>query len=245
MKVKHSSSRLLRPVDYLPAGFKVHQVADTGVSVIDNFCTPEEAANIIEKARPLLYRSRIVIGNESVEDTYRTSSTASVHGPGRQDPELLPLLYRGSMLLGVPHTHVETVFVTRYSAGEYYKAHEDFFPGFHGDRLYTVLIYLNDLTPAQGGGTTFDKLNIGVSPKLGRAVSWTNRNPDGTGHPETQHEALPVTEDGEKWAIQLWFRRYELIPDARNETPASAREPDSPIAADTPLPEGVFRLGDS
>jgi len=245
MKSNKCSSQLRRPVDYLPAGFKVHQVADTGVSVIDNFCTPEEAANIIEKARPLLYRSRIVIGNESVEDAYRTSSTASVHGPGRTDPQLLPLLYRGAMLLGVPHTHVETVFVTRYSAGEYYKAHEDFFPGFHGDRLYTVLIYLNDLTPEQGGGTTFEKLNIGVSPKLGRAVSWTNRNPDGTGHPETVHEALPVQEDGEKWAIQLWFRRYELIPDGRNEIAGPEPDPKSPIPADVELPEGVFRLGDA
>jgi len=242
MKENHLSSQLRRPVDYLPAGFEVHQVADSGVSVVDNFCTPDEAEAIIQKALPQLARSRIVIGDESVEDPYRTSSTASIHGPGMQDPQLLPLLYRGAMLLGVPHTHVETVFVTRYAAGEYYKAHEDFFPGFHGDRLYTVLIYLNDLTPEQGGGTTFEKLNIGVSPKLGRAVTWTNRNPDGTGHPETVHEALPVKEDGEKWAIQLWFRRYELIPDARNEIPMADPEPVTTLAADSVLPDGVFRL---
>jgi len=229
-------------MDYLPDGFSVHQIADTGVSVVDNFCTPDEAAYIIETATPRLRRSTIVVDNESVQDEYRTSSTASVFDPDFKDPRLLPLLYRGAMLVGVPYTNVETVFVTRYEAGEYYKPHEDYFPGFQGDRLYTVLIYLNDLEPDQGGGTTFDKLRLGVTPKCGRAVSWTNRNPDGSVHPETTHEALPVAEGAVKWAIQLWFRRYELVAPMGQVPPVEPVSPTAPLPADCPLPDGVVRL---
>jgi Rps23 Pro-64 3,4-dihydroxylase Tpa1-like proline 4-hydroxylase len=155
---------------------------------------------------------------------------------------LLPLLYRGAMLLGIPYTHVETVFVTRYLSGEYYKKHEDFFPGFQGDRLYTVLIYLNDLNPEQGGGTTFEKLRLAATPKCGRAISWTNRNPDQSTHPETTHEALPVAEGAEKWAIQLWFRRYELISPAHDLPVAPSFQNDASVAAELLLPPGVHRL---
>ncbi len=236
MKTSH------QPVDFLPQGFTVRQIAETGVSVIDNFCTPEEAGYLIEAAKPLLAPSRIVIGNKSVSDAYRTSSTASVYGELRKDKALLPLLYRGAMLLGVPYTHVETVFVTRYSGGEYYKKHEDFFPGFQGDRLYTILIYLNDLEPEQGGGTTFEKLRLAATPKLGRAISWTNRNPDGTPHPETTHEALPVAEGAEKWAIQLWFRRYELISPATDLPVPPVFDASGPVSETADLPDGVRRL---
>ena len=115
----------------------------------------------------------ISINNKAVEDSYRTSQTASVYDLFNKDPFLLPLLYRGAMLLGGPHTHVETIFVTRYEEGEYYKGHEDFYEGFHGDRLYTILIYLNDVAPGLGGQTVFERLNLAVTPKLGRAVCWT------------------------------------------------------------------------
>ena len=125
-----------------------------------------------------------------------------------------------------------------------YKAHQDFYPGFDGDRLYTVLIYLNDLTEEQGGGTVFENLNIGVRPKLGRAVIWTNKNPDGSHHEETTHEALPVTEGAEKWVVQLWFRNYEMIgvPAALIETPQTAQG--QALTGDEDIPAGAWAPGE-
>ena len=231
-----------QPVDFLPSGFTVRQIEETGVSVIDNFCSAEEAEYLIEAARPLLKPSRIVVNNESVKDDYRTSSTAALYGQLRKDKALIPLLYRGAMLLGVPYTHVEAVFVTHYSGGEYYKKHEDFFPGFQGDRLYTVLIYLNDMSPEQGGSTAFEKLRLLVTPKRGRAICWTNRNPDCSTHPETTHEALPVAEGSEKWVIQLWYRRYELLPPAIDLPDAPEADVTSPVAPAAELPSGVRHL---
>jgi len=232
------------PLVHLPDGFSVQHVGKTGLALTENFCTADEADYLIEKARNLLVDSRIVIDNKPVKDSYRTSQTAMVFDPFHKDPSLLPLLYRGAMLLGVPHSHVETIFVTRYRSGEYYKAHEDFFAGFHGDRLYTILIYLNDLRDDQGGETVFEKLNLAVRPKLGRAVAWTNTDPDGSVHPETRHEAMPVAEGTEKWAIQLWFRNYEMIKiaDELGSTPQTARG--EPLSGDEVLPDGVSAPGE-
>ena len=130
---------------------------------------------------------------------------------------MIRIVMRAAMLLGLPVGNVESVYVTRYRAGEYYKAHHDAYEGFDGDRYYTTLIYLNDMEESEGGGTVFEKLNIGVRPKCGRAVIWTNRNPDGSTHAETTHEALPVNEGTEKWVIQLWFRSYKMIDIPANE----------------------------
>ena len=231
-----------RPVDFLMPGFKVNQIAETGISVIDNFCSREEAEYIIKVAKPALNPSKIVVNNESVLNDYRSSSTASVYNEMYKDPALLPLLFRAAMICGVPYTHVETVFVTRYSSREFYKSHEDFFPGFQGDRLYTVLVYLNDMEPEEGGSTTFEKLRLGATPKCGRAISWTNRNPDRSTHPETTHEALPVAEGAEKWAIQLWFRRYEMISPVDQLPTSPNYQVHQPVAANATLPDGVRRL---
>jgi prolyl 4-hydroxylase len=232
------------PLVFLPDGFTIHWAAKTGIAIADNFCTTDEASYLIEQARKRLRDSRITIDNKQIKDDYRTSKTAVVFDPNNQDPAVLPLLYRAGMLLGLPHTHVETVFVTRYESGEYYKAHEDFYEGFDGDRLYTVLIYLNDLTEEQGGGTVFERLNIGVRPKLGRAVMWTNKNPDGSNHPETRHEALPVAPGAEKWVVQLWFRNYKMIdvPKGAIATPQTATG--QPLRGDETIPAGAWAPGE-
>lgn len=230
------------PLVYLPDGFSVQPVAQTGLTMVERFCTPDEARHLIAEAGKRLRDSRITIANQQVKNAYRTSKTAVVYDRFIQDPAVVPLLYRAAMLLGLPATHAETVFVTYYSEGEYYKPHEDFYEGFDGDRLYTVLIYLNDLAEDQGGGTVFEHLNIGVKPRLGRAVIWTNTNPDGSHHPETRHEALPVENGGEKWVIQLWFRNYPLIPVA--ELPPPQATPGVALDGSEPLPDGAWAVGE-
>lgn len=234
----------LFPLAFLPDGFAVTHAADTNLVLVENFCTAEEANYLIEQARDKLRDSRITVNKQHVKDDYRTSQTAMVFDPYNKDEKILPLLYRAGMLLGLPFGNVETVFVTRYREGEYYKAHKDFYEGFDGDRLYTVLIYLNDLEEHQGGGTVFEKLNIGVKPKLGRAVIWTNTNPDGSKHQETVHEALPVSNGGEKWCVQLWFRAYQMI-----DVPASAittpqTRPGVALGGEEPLPPGAWAPGE-
>jgi prolyl 4-hydroxylase len=231
------------PLPLLPNGFKICWAGKTGVAIVENFCTQDEAEYLISRAGKRLVDSRITVNNQQIKDPYRKSQTAIVFDPYNKDPAVLRVVTRGAMLLGIPADHVESVYVTRYQAGEYYKVHHDAYEGFDGDRLYTVLIYLNDLTEEQGGGTVFEKMNIGVRPKCGRAVIWTNRNPDGSVHPEAMHEAMPVAEGSVKWVIQLWFRGYKMIavPKTSFDTPQAKRG--LPLKGDEELPQGAWAPG--
>jgi prolyl 4-hydroxylase len=224
-------------LSYLPDGFTVRKIEQTGVAVVDNFCTHEEAQALVQLAMDKLVPSAVRQGGKFVQDPGRKSETALVFGPRRRDPALIPFACRAAALVGVPYTHLEAVYVTRYQEGGRYNEHVDYGDHFSVDRLYTVLLYLNDLPEDQGGGTAFPRLNIKVQPKLGRAVSWTNMNPDGSAHVETSHAALPVLNGGEKWTIQFWFHPYKMF-DAIEVTPPQTKA-GQPIGSATPLPDGA------
>ncbi len=233
------------PLVHLPDGFQINWAGQTGVAIVDNFCTADEAQYLISRAAKRLYDSRITIADKQIKDPYRKSQTAIVFDPYNKDPEVVRVAGRAAMLLGLPTSHVESVYVTRYRAGEYYKAHHDAYEGFDGDRLYTVLIYLNDLREEDGGGTIFEQLNVGVQPKCGRAVIWTNTNPDGSRHAETTHEALPVRGEAEKWVIQLWFRRYAMIDVSKSLFDAPQVRRGKALRGDEVLPDGAWAVGNT
>jgi hypothetical protein len=195
----------------IPAGFQINRAGDTGVCVIDNFCTPAEAEVVKDKARPYLARSQIRVGSENMVFSGRVSDTAIVFGPSCRDPSLIPLMHRAAMLVGLPYTYLESLVVTRYGPGGFYEQHIDHGDNFRVDRLYTVLLYLNTLEPELGGETIFQSLNLATQPRMGRAVSWVNKNPDGSGHLETNHAAAPIKEGGEKWVVQFWFHAYKMF----------------------------------
>jgi len=240
-------SKIFRPsvpatfLHYLPDGFTVHTAADTGLRVVDNFCTCEEASYLIDMAREQLSKSKVIIDGRAVDDRGRTSSHAVAFHRHHQDSRVLPIIARGAMLAGVPPENAEQVYVSRYADGEFYHGHYDFADGFLTDhRLCTMLVYLNDLALEQGGATYFKDLNIAVQPKMGRAVIWTNMNPDGTKHLETLHAALPPRGEGtEKWVIQLWFRPYRMHP-IRKPLQSLQTNPGIPLSGDNTLPSGTW-----
>lgn len=209
----------------------------TGVAVIDGFCTPEEAREIIDAARDRLHRSRVLQDGKFVSDPGRSSETALIFGPRRMDPEWVPLACRAAAVTGLPYTHLEGVYVTRYQEGQRYDEHVDYGDKFAVDRLYTILLYLNDVPEEQGGATAFPNLNVQVQPRAGRAVSWTNMNPDGSAHSESSHAALPVKAGGEKWTIQFWFHPYKMFSDIDVELPQVT--PGKPVPANADLPDGA------
>jgi len=224
-------------LSYLPDGFTVRKIGQTGISVIDGFCTHAEARAIIDLAKLGLNTSGVVENGKFVIAPGRQSETACVFGAENPDPLLLPLACRAAALVGLPYTHLEAVYVTRYLEGGRYDEHVDYGDSFSIDRLYTILLYLNDVPLEQGGATAFPRLKIKVQPKLGRAVSWTNLNPDRSAHHETSHAALPVKAGGEKWAIQFWFHPYKMF-DPINFAPPQRRE-GQPIRPDDALPDGA------
>lgn len=229
------------PLPYVPNGFAVHRVGNTGIQIIDNFVTAEEAGYLIETARGQLKRSGVIVKGDVVFDAGRTSAHAVMFHRYRQDPRILPIIARGAMLAGVPPENAEQIYVSRYQSGELYHGHYDVSDDFKtSHRLCTILVYLNEMNEQQGGATYFRDLNVAIRPKTGRAVCWTNTNPDGSIHRETLHAALPpVGEETEKWVIQLWFRPYRMHR-IHEKLPALQAVSGLPLKGDEALPPGTW-----
>lgn len=230
------------PTELFPDNFRVRVVGATGVYVFENFCTPEEADEIVSVAAERLGPSGVLVNARFEQTSERSSHTAALFSRYFRYPGVVPLMQRAAALVGLPYTNIEDVYVTRYREGDFYAQHIDYGESFAVDRLYTVLLYLNDVPEEQGGATVFPSLRTAVRPAKGVAVSWTNKNPDGSGHLESNHAAFPVTGAGEKWAIQFWFRNYrvvEALDDLPRDFPVYAGCERQPLQGGESLPEGV------
>ena len=72
-----------------------------------------------------------------------------------------------------------------------------------GQRIVTVLIYLNDVV--QGGQTSFPQLGLNMQPKQGRALVFFPSTVDGHLDPRALHAALPAIDT--KYVSQIWIRQ--------------------------------------
>lgn len=109
------------------------------------------------------------------------------------------------LVLFFHHQYAEHLHFIQYAPGQAYGSHSDYIPSeseaMHGPRLFTVLIYLNEIEGGVGGETCFPDLDICITPKPGRALLWPqilNEDPYIRDN-RTWHAANPISE-GYKYA---------------------------------------------
>jgi len=227
---------------YLPQDFAVHTIANTCLRIVDNFCTGDEARYLIDTAREQASKSKLVDDGSAANGRGLRASHTVVFDRYHQDSRVLPIIARGAMLAGVPADHAEQVYVSCYVDGVSEHEQHDFADGspLAKHRLCSILVSLNDLKPEQGGAIYFKDLNIAVQPRMGRAVIWSNMNPDGTTRLEAPHAALPPRGEGtEKWLIQLSFRPYRVHP-IRNPLQPLQTSAGIPISGNDTLLAGTW-----
>jgi prolyl 4-hydroxylase len=116
-------------------------------------------------------------------------------------------------LTGKPVEHCESPQAARYEASQQYRQHVDGFSShggatgrkelsFGGNRLVTVLIYLNDV--GKGGETHFPYMNLEISPTKGTALVIFPSIVDGEMDVQALHAALPAVDT--KYISQVWVR---------------------------------------
>jgi prolyl 4-hydroxylase len=113
--------------------------------------------------------------------------------------------------MNIPIAHGEGLQILRYTPGQQYKAHHDFFSStnkvVNNNRISTLVMYLNDVE--EGGETFFPQLNFSVSPKKGMAVYFEYFYNDQTLNDLTLHGGAPVI-TGEKWVATQWMRKQKV-----------------------------------
>ena len=197
---------------------------DPYLYTIDNFLTDKECNFIINASKDNLKLAGVSTMNleKGKGDKYKGRTNSSYWMKHDAYPETLKIAKKIAKKIGCSYKCFEMFQVIHYFESEEYKYHYDAydkeetekyekFTKDRGNRLRTVLVYLNDVE--EGGETGFDSLNeyrgtIKVSPKKGRMVVFTNVNDDGSLNKKSRHAGLPVLK-GEKWAFNLWLRERE------------------------------------
>ena len=144
---------------------------------------------------------------------YRTSYSGDLDP---HEPFVANISQRIDALMGVDAAIGEPVQGQRYTLGQEFKAHNDWFytsesywPGEverGGQRSWTTMAYLN---PVEAGGATFfTRLGIQIEPKPGVLLIWNNALPDGRPNEDTLHAGMPVLA-GAKYVITKWYRTRE------------------------------------
>jgi len=193
---------------------------DPWVIVFDAFLSPEEVADLLAvyDTKTLERSSNVGRMNdlgryEKSLDSSRTSENAWCDGGCQDLPAIRRVSQRIGNVTGVSEAQSEFLQLLRYEPGQYYRQHHDFIPSHlqfpFGPRLFTMFLYLSDVE--EGGATRFNRLNIDVAPKAGRAVWWPSVKQESstTADYRTQHEAMPVTR-GIKYAANAWLHLYDF-----------------------------------
>lgn len=120
---------------------------------------------------------------------------------------------RLAALTGWPVSHGEGLQILRYEPGQQYKPHHDWFDpaksgsASHlkhgGQRVGTTVIYL--AAAQAGGGTSFPKAGLEVSPRAGGAIFFTNMTASGQPDDMSLHAGTPVLQ-GTKIVMTYWQR---------------------------------------
>jgi len=178
------------------------------VFVLRNFLSAEECGALI--ALIDAQRRPSTIANHDGAKDFRTSETCDLDP---DNPVVAALDAKLAMLSGIEPAHGEQLQGQRYSIGQEFKAHTDYFEPQHedyqtycavaGQRTWTFMIYLNDVEA--GGATRFKILDKTFKPEQGKVLAWNNRHPDGRLNIATLHHATKVRK-GMKYVVTRWYR---------------------------------------
>jgi prolyl 4-hydroxylase len=175
---------------------------------VREFLTPEECEGLIRMIDAGCKPSEVLGAMPDPES--RTSETCNLDP---YSPLVLQVERKITALMGIAPEHGETIQGQRYTVGQQFKSHHDFFytdqpywlqqEPIGGQRTWTAMMFLN--RPEAGGQTAFEKAGVRITPRAGNLLTWNNL--DATGQPNdfSLHRGMPV-EAGVKYVITKWFR---------------------------------------
>ena len=150
------------------------------------------------------------IADANGDPLFRTSETCDLP---LSEPVVAALDARLAAMTGIDPACGEPPQGQRYSSGQEFKAHTDYFEpdgadfarfcATSGQRTWTLMLYLNPVDA--GGATRFVTADKIVRPEKSKLLAWNNRHADGSVNPATLHQGMPVRR-GVKYVITKWYR---------------------------------------
>ncbi|GKY92131.1 hypothetical protein MPSEU_000184500 [Mayamaea pseudoterrestris] len=191
------------------------------VLAIDNFLTFEECLDIERVAWPSKKDTQ-VDGEEPRRRPVQVTSQTFQGAISRRTStswfcffsQLPQLLTKMQYMLGLTLEHMEEPQIVRYETGQEFSWHYDEVPSTllnnGGQRLATLLVYLNTLPEHAGGGTVFRDLRdangetLCVQPIQGTALLFFPADANGRPDDRTLHKGDVVAKGFEKRIVQVW-----------------------------------------
>jgi len=172
------------------------------------FLTPEQCRSCIDLIDQDCSPSTIADPNG--DDYFRTSDTCNFT---HDIPFVEEIDQQICAFAGIDRKFGEPLQGQRYSVGQEFKGHTDYFEPDgedfvkycteSGQRTWTFMIYLNEV-PA-GGATRFKHIDKTVQPETGKLICWNNMNSEQAPNTWTLHHGMKVRK-GRKYVITKWFR---------------------------------------
>lgn len=198
--------------------FKVVQVDNAEIYLIDNFLSSKECDDII-RISDFSPSTTVSDNSDKVIDIIhpnRTSWTCFFQNKTHL-PEYTNIDNKIKALLQYEH-YSEPMQIQSYKEGQHYLYHYDYFQpnsehvtNGSGQRTYTCMVYLTDVQ--EGGETDFEVLGIKIKPKRGMAVVWNNLYNNGQPNTNTRHAGLPPkivkNKYNKKIILTKWFRQLQ------------------------------------
>ena len=195
---------------------KILSVNDTiGLVHFKGLLSLDECAELIAIGSVSDAKPSMVVNGAS-EAAYETPGRCSmVVAPSADAHPIIPEIRRRIELFsGVAQEHQEPLQILHYTRGGKYDIHYDAFSDGSpqlkngGNRVLTVLLYLNDVE--YGGWTQFPHLMANIVPTAGFGILFRNTDAQNRQLRESLHAGLPVT-NGEKWIASIWIRENPYI----------------------------------
>ena len=211
---------------YSPALKCLTQFPAPPIFAMDNFLDASECEALKRRAAPFLSRSPVVQLSKNISGTPGTNQFESSATDNSRTSETCffsresnkGIFAKICALTNKPLSCCELLQVGRYLPGQFYRPHFDAidphtdlgreFIKNGGNRIITVLIYLNDVS--KGGCTYFEKLGLRVQPKQGKVIIFFPSFLNGEMDQQTLHCAEDAVD--EKWVSQIWIRQSTRIP---------------------------------
>ena len=201
---------------------------DPLVYTVDNFISEEECDHFIKISSSHMKQALVSSNQKGESGIVSNGRTGSNHWIKHDNDNItFSVGNRIANYIGVPLNNAEQYQVIHYDVSQEYRQHCDSWDHdrseksircmkYGGQRLFTALVYLNDVE--EGGGTCLTKLKAEVKPKKGRLLFFENVHKN-TNRKQalSEHAGMPVLK-GEKWAFNLWFRekpRTEVVYDPK------------------------------